>query len=219
MAVSIVSTNAQVTHREGIRCQKEITAVDGGFSGTLDAATLKINGTAVGAALAGAAAPEDIPLVGARLIADWTTVVATTPGSSLLGLSATVGSPLLGNAASGNVKTDKAQFIFRLPAWYVAGTAITVRLRAKIATTLSTASSKVDVDSFKINADGAMGSDLCTTNAQQVTTAYANYDFTITPTSRVAGETVVLVVATIADDTGGTVNTAMSISKVQILLG
>lgn len=192
---------------------------DLGVDGILDAVTIKLNGTAIGLALAATAAPLDLPLVGARLIADWTTVVATTPGSSLLGLSATVGSVLLGNAASGNTKTDKAQFIFQLPAWYVAGSAITVRLRSKQATTLSTASSKVDVDSFKVNADGAMGSDLCSTAAQQVTTAYANYDFTITPTSRVAGETVVLVVSTIADDTGGTVNTAMSISKVQVLLG
>ena len=188
-------------------------------SGLVNAGSLKIAGTTVTGVLAATNAPVDLPLTGARLIADWTTVVATTPGSSLLGLSATVGSVLLGNAASGNVKTDKAQFIFTLPAWYVSGGTITVRIRGKIATTLSTASSKVDVDSFKINADGAVGSDLCTTAAQQVTTSYADYDFTITPTSRVAGETVVLVVATIADDTGGTVNTAMSISKVQVLLG
>lgn len=188
-------------------------------SGTGNFGAVKIAGTTVGVALAAAAAPMDLGLNDFRVIAAWKDPIADSPGSSLLGLTDTEGAPLLGNAASGNVKTDKGLVTFSLPAWYVSASPITVRLRAKIATTLSTVSSKVDVDSFKILADATLGSDLCTTAAQQVTTSYADYDFVCTPTSRVAGERVHLVVATIADDTGGTINTAMSISKVTILLG
>lgn len=219
MTVSIVTTNPSITHREGIRCAKEITAVNAGFSGVMDATTIKLNGTSIGSALAATAAPLDLGLNDFRVIAAWKDPIADAPGSGLLGLTDTEGAPLLGNAASGNVKTDKALITFSLPPWYVAGSAITVRLRSKQATSLATASSKVDVDSFKVLADATLGSDLCSTAAQQVTTSYADYDFTITPTSRVAGERIHLVVCCINDDTGGTVNTAMSISKVTILLG
>lgn len=186
--------------------------------GIIDTTTLKIGGVAVGAALAAAAAPHDLPLTGARLIADWTTIVATTPGSSLLGLSATPGSNLVGNAASNNTKNDKAQFIFSLPAWYVAGTPITIKIRAKT-TALSTVSDKISVDSCKLISDGALGSDLNVTASQQMTAAFANYSFTVTPTSRVAGETFQLIVATVLIDTGGAVGANGAISKVQILLG
>lgn len=148
----------------------------------------------------------------------WTTPVDAAPGSSLLGLAAAGGSPLLGNQANGNVKSDYAMVSISLPAWYVSGASIKVRLRAKQATTLSNASSKVDVDFCKVAAD-SLGSDICTTAAQQVTTSYANYDFTITPTSRVAGDVLLIRVALLNDDTAGTTNTAMSITEAFLVLG
>jgi hypothetical protein len=142
--------------------------------------------------------------------------VVDAPGSSLLGLADAVGSPLLGNAASGNEKNDYAGFAFCLPQDYKAGGTITVRLRAKVADTLLTVHSKVDVE-CKLLGDGALGSDICGTAAQQVTTAYANYDFSITATNLVAGDVLHFRVATLANDTGATVNKAMSIVKVSIL--
>jgi hypothetical protein len=177
---------------------------------------LQIGGVTVGAALAGTAAPLDLPLNTAHPVAAWKDTNADSPGSSILGLTDTAGAPLLGNAASGTQKTDSALFSFSLPGWYVAGSAIKVRLRAKT-TALSTVSDKV-VCTFKVVAD-SVGSDLVTTAAQQMTTAYVNYDFTVTPTSRVAGETIQLVVTTDLNDTGGTIGGVGSITKVTILLG
>lgn len=191
-------------------------AGDAKVTGDLDATTLHVNGVLVGAALAGAQAPVDVPLNTAHPVAAWKDTNADSPGVSILGLTDTAGAPLLGNAASGNQKTDSALFSLSLPAWYVAGSAITVRLRAKT-TALSTVSDKVDC-TFKIVGD-TVGSDLVTTSAQQITTSYANYDFTVTPTGRVAGETIQLVVTTDLDDTGGAIGGVGSISKVQLLLG
>ena len=88
----------------------------------------------------------------------WKTVVDSTPGSSLLGQAATTaGVNLVGNAVSGTTKSDYAQIDLVLPAWYVPGAAISVRVRAKWSTTLLTASSKVDVVA-QIAADGSLGS-------------------------------------------------------------
>lgn len=219
MTMSTAALNPQITHREAIRCLSQIYGASLAITGTGNFNALQIGGVTVGAALAAAAAPVDIPLNQAKVIAAWKDTIADTPGSGILGLIDTEASVLLGNAASGNVKTDEALFIFSLPAWYIAGSPITVRIRGKVATTVSTVSNSLDC-TCKVNADGALGSDICATAAQSgVLTTYGDKDFVITPTGRVAGETLHIRVVTIADDTGGTVNTAMSISKVQVLLG
>lgn len=149
----------------------------------------------------------------------WQTIVDAAPGSSLLGLAATTaGVNLVGNAANNNTKSDYAQIECVLPGWYKAGGPITVRLRAKWSTTLLTVSSKVDVDSCKVAADGVLGSDLCTTAAQQVTISFAEYSFVVTPTGRVPGDKLVIRVALLGDDTGGAVNTAGAISAAALVL-
>lgn len=164
------------------------------------------------------AGDDPIRMVDFRKDGAWKTVVDATPGSSLLGQAATTaGVNLVGNAVSGNTKTDYAQVDYVLPAWYVPGAAITVKIRAKWTTTLLTVSSLVDLEA-KVAADGTLGSDICTTAAQQLTTSFAWYSFTITPTGRVAGETLTLRVALLGDDTGGTVNTAGAISAVKVSL-
>lgn len=148
----------------------------------------------------------------------WLTVVDAAPGSSLLGLAATTaGVNLVGNACNNNAKSDYAQVAFAVPEDYKAGGTLTVRLRAKWTTTLLTVSSKVDVDAAKIAADGSLGSDLCTTAAQQVTTAFADYDFVITPTGILPGMIITLRVSLLGDDTGGAVNTAGAISGCQLV--
>lgn len=177
-----------------------------------------IDDTTTALAKIGGAGTIGLRMVDFRKDGAWKTVVDATPGSSLLGQAATTaGVNLVGNAVSGTTTSDKAQIDVVLPAWYVSGAAITVRVRAKWTTTLLTVSSKVDVVA-KIAADGTLGSDICTTAAQQVTTAFANYDFVITPTDRVAGETLTLQLALIGDDTGGTINTAGAISACSVIL-
>lgn len=177
-----------------------------------------IDDTASALAKIGGAGTVGLRMVDFRKDGAWKTIVDATPGASLLGQAATTaGVNLVGNAVSGTTKTDYAQIDFVLPAWYVSGAAITVRVRAKWTTTLLTVSSLVDVE-VKVAADGSLGSDICTTAAQQVTTSFAEYSFTVTPTNRVAGETLTIRVGLLGDDTGGTINTAGAISACAVVL-
>jgi len=137
------------------------------------------------------------------------TAVDDSPGSSLLGLTTTVGAPLLGNAASGNQKTDVCGWRFRVPDNYVEGTALQLRARVKKATTLSTVSDKVDATATLMG-DAGVGSDLVTSSPQQVTTSYADYDFVIPGAGIRPGSLLYGTLTLDANDTGGSVNTAMS---------
>lgn len=156
-----------------------------------------------------------IPLNRCTKDAAWKDVVDDAAGSSLLGLADTPGSVLTGNDANNNSKTDYAQVMVTLPPDYIAGRSVTVRLRAKQATALSFASSKVDLEA-KLVGD-TVGSDICATAAQQVTTSYADYDFTITPTGLKPGDLLLLRVACLNDDTGGSsAGGVMTISRIEV---
>lgn len=198
------------------------TALGLGSGDSPTLANLTVTGTITGGTISPAAntfaGTMGLRNVDARKDGAWKTVVDATPGSSLLGQAATTaGVNFVGNQCSGNTKTDYAQIDAVLPAWYVPGAAIKIRIRAKWSTTLLTASSLVDCE-VKVAADGTLGSDICTTAAQQLTTSFANYDFTVTPTGRVAGDLLNIRFGLLGDDTGGTVNTAGAISAISVVL-
>lgn len=131
-------------------------------------------------------------------------------------------SPLVvGEAASGNSKTDKARFLFPLPPEYVSGETVTVRVRCKEAVGVATVSTSIDCEAYESNKDGVPGgspTDLCETAAQDVTNAYGNKDFVITPTDLVAGDMLDIELTGVTNDTGGTVGTVLTISSVELLL-
>src|SRR5262245_15820125 len=81
----------------------ELNTLDG-FTGDVD----DLNAIAAGTKVHG------IPLSDFRKDGAWKDPVDDSPGSSLLGLADTTGSPLLGNAASGNTKNDKAKVTLAL---------------------------------------------------------------------------------------------------------
>lgn len=196
-------------------------------------ATLKVGGVSVDAANASLAdvnataaelnqlvgittgvVPHGIPLNNFRAPAAWKDDLGDTATAAILGLADTRGSVLLASDASSETINQSAVACFTLPATYQSGAPITVRLRAKQATALSTTSSKVDVVAKLIG--DTLGADICATASQQVTTSYANYDFDVTPTSLVAGDILAIEVFCIDIDVsdGG----AMSISRVEMRL-
>lgn len=127
-------------------------------------------------------------------------------------------SPILtSEAANNNSKTNVCRFLFALPAEYDAGETITCRVRAKVGGALAVAQT-VDIEAYKSDLGAGVGSDLCATAAQAVTTSYANYDFTITPTGLVAGDLLDIELTMVANDTGGSANQAITIGAVQMLL-
>lgn len=210
-------------------------AVDIETSGIVNAGSLKVAGTSINAANASLAdvnatadelnqlvgittgtVPYGLPLSTARAYNAWKDALGDTPTGGVLGLADTVGSVAKSTASNGDSQDDAAVFLFPLPNLYVSGAAITVRIRAKKDTTAGTVADKVDLVA-KLVGD-TLGSELCTTAAQSITTSYANYDFTVDPTGLVAGDILALEVHGITDDTGGATNKAVFISRVEVRL-
>lgn len=126
-----------------------------------------------------------------------------------------------GEAASNNSKTNKMRRTFTLPAEYVAGQTVTLRIKAKETVGAATVSTTVDVEAFEVAAEAGLGgspTDLCATAAQDVTTTVGDKDFTITPTDLVAGDELDIEITGVTNDTGGAVGTILAIYSVQLLL-
>lgn len=94
---------------------------------------------------------------------------------------------------TGDVKastvTRYARVQVPLPAEYDAGETIKLRISGGMETTAADASATVDVQCYKINREGAVGSDICAAAAQSINdTTFADQDFTITATGLTAGD-------------------------------
>ena len=84
--------------------------------------------------------------------------------------------------------TWTGRFLFALPANYVAGQAVTIRVRAKKGLDAwSAATVDLNVYASSENGVGGISADLCATDAQAVAQAVADKDFTITAAALVAG--------------------------------
>ena len=147
--------------------------------------------------------------------------VDASPGSSLLGLTTTLGAKLISNAASGNTKNDKCGVLLVLPDNYAEGSTIGIRARAKQATTLLTVSTKI-TGNAKLQGDDTVGSDiaaLASATARTLTTTLASYDFmTIPGTSLRRGDHLWIQIQLSLDDTGGAINTAAQITRLWALM-
>jgi hypothetical protein len=125
---------------------------------------------------------------------------------------------IAGEAASNNSKTNLMRHTFLLPPVYVAGESITVRISAKETVGAATVATSVDVEAFRDAGEAGIGSDLCATAAQDVTTTVGNKDFVITPTGLVSGDKLDIEITGVTNDTGGAVGTILNIYKTQLLL-
>lgn len=199
----------------------------GGDTLEIDAdATLVLGGTTyTGADLA--ASVEDhaetaraiaIPLIGMSPIAAVKDSLPDSPNGTSLGLSDTAGGALTGsttNSGGTASASESAGFVAVLPTNYVAGGAVTIRVRAKVSAARQVTQT-IDA-TIKKQGDATLGSDIVATAAQTLTTSYANYDFTVTPTGLAAGDVLVGTIVAAADDTGGGNNGAITVTAVTIL--
>lgn len=145
---------------------------------------------------------------------------AGTPSGALgltIGTHGSATPKLVGEAASGNSKSNSGRVQFALPPEYVSGETITLRVRARITGNVQVAQT-VDALVFKSDEAAGVGSDLCATAAQSLTTSAANYDFTITPTGLAAGDTLDVLITAAANDTGASNNRFIEIFRVAMLL-
>jgi hypothetical protein len=120
--------------------------------------------------LPGTAATDDLALVGG------------TFGTSPPVVSA-------GDLKAVGATTRYARFQVRLPECYDSGETITLSLSAGMATTVADTSCTLDVECYKIDKVGGIGSDLCSTAATSINSlVFAAIPFTITASGLVAGD-------------------------------
>lgn len=151
-------------------------------------------------ALPGTAANDDMGLI------------TGTPGTD---------APTLQGVDFGGASSDeKGAFEFVLPPEYRAGAAVTIRARAAILTTIADDDCLLDVEAWKDAGDGAVGSDLCTTAAQDMNSLTpANLDFTITPTGLIPGDRLIIRLSIDGTDAGNLGVMIPEISKVAARIG
>ena len=142
-----------------------------------------------------------IPLTSLRIHDAIKDALPDSAGTDDMGLADAVGSAALGVITADDDQTGYALHLFQIPADYKAGTDLTVVLRAKT-TGLGQVANVFDVEA-KLVGDATVGSDICATAAQTVTTAFANYSFTITGTSLAAGDVLQIRIRYNMNDTGG----------------
>lgn len=132
-------------------------------------------------------------------------IITGTPGTD---------APTLQGVDFGGTTTDEAAACeLVIPEDYAPGGTLTLRVRAAMLTTVSDGTATVDVNVWKPDGDGAVGSDLCATAAQSINSlTLANKDFTITPTGLVAGDKLMVKLSFAGSDTG---NVGVMIPEIQ----
>lgn len=164
-----------------------------------------------------------VPLEAFRVWDAKASLPVSSAGNDDLGLiTGTVGTaaPVFrtGDAKATTV-TQKVGFQFVLPAEYVPGETVTLRLLAGMNTTASDGTATIDANAYKVGTNGTVGSDIVATAAQSINDlTAANKDFTITPTGLAPGD-VLDIVVTIAITDGATGTAVIGqLNKVQMLL-
>lgn len=144
------------------------------------------------------------------------TNLPATPANDDLGLvTGTLGTdgPSLqtGDLKAAGSTTRYARVQVRLPAEYVSGQTVTVRASAGMLTTVADVAATLDVQAYRVERDGGVGSDLCSTSAQDINDlTLANMDFNITATTLTPGDLLDIRLAVLVND-GATVTAVTGI--------
>lgn len=152
--------------------------------------------------------PFPVPFELFRVWNAYETVLPGTSASDDLGLyggTFATGSQLIRtyDVKNAGAVTLYARVRAALPAEYDAGQTITLRLKCGMVTTVASVSATVDVEAYKVNSEGGIGSDLCATSATTINSlTYANKDFTITETGLVAGDVFDIRITVAVNDSG-----------------
>jgi len=94
-----------------------------------------------------------------------------------------------GDLKAAGATTRRAIVEVTLPECYVAGETVTIKVYAGMVTTVADTSCTVDIEAYKRDKTGSIGSDLCATAAQSInSTTLAAKSFTITPTTLSPGD-------------------------------
>ena len=148
----------------------------------------------------------------ATAAADDMAIITGTPGTDA--------PTLQGVDFGGTTSDEKCAFEFIIPPEYRAGSAITVRCKAGILTTVADDSLTLDCECWKDAGDGTVGDDICATAAQDANSlTMANLDFTITPTGVVPGDRLIIRLSFAGTDAGNLGVMIPEIQNVAVLIG
>ena len=93
--------------------------------------------------------------------------------------------------ANGGAHSMYAYFALEIDDAYVLGETIQIRFQAGMVTTVATPTATIDLEAYVGDADGSVGSDICTTAATTINTLATNeVDFTLTGGSISRGDTI-----------------------------
>lgn len=116
-------------------------------------------------------------------------------------LGSSEGPTIQGKDSKAANETQYFGFEFVLPPEYKDGQSVVCRIRAGMVTTASDGTATVDLEAYKQDGDGAVGSDICATSAQDINSlTKSTNDFTITATGLVSGDRLLCRVALVVSD-------------------
>jgi hypothetical protein len=145
-------------------------------------------------------------------LADDMALITGTPGTDA--------PTLQGVDFGGTTSDEKCAFEVVLPQQYRAGSAVTLRVKAGVLTTVSDTSLTVDANVYEDAGTGLVGADLCTTAAQSINSLTpANKDFTITPTGLAPGDRLLIKLTFAGADTGNLGVMTPVIQNAALLIG
>lgn len=105
-----------------------------------------------------------------------------------------------------------------LPAEYQAAETVNLRFHAGMVTTVASSSATIDVQAYRMNEEGSIGSDLCSTAATTINSlTYADKDFTIDAATLSAGDELDVRVAIAVNDSATATAVIASIGKASLL--
>lgn len=94
-----------------------------------------------------------------------------------------------GDLGAAGATTRRCRFLVALPAEYVSGGDVQIRVAAKMDGTQADTSCTLDVEAYEVDKNDGVGADLVSTAAQDMNdTTIANYDFTVTATALARGD-------------------------------
>lgn len=148
--------------------------------------------------------PTAVPLLHARNSDG--SVLAASAASGKFGVSVSLGTSifLISEAANSSTKTDTAMFDVVLPRNYVAGTNITLTANAQYVLGSGTVGTHtLALHLYRTAKDGTQGSDLVATSATNVAATAGDIAFTVTGTTLLPGDRLIITAVEVIQDTGG----------------
>lgn len=169
-------------------------------TGSVPASSVRDASVASDAAIARAKLAKDSLIVQAIALTQWrkyddlAVLLPATAAASYLGLyTGTPGTngPLIRteDLKAAGATNRYAGLLLQLPPEYEDDGLIKIRFHAGMVTTIAGVSATLDLEVFKPDEEGAVGSDLCTTTVQDINSVtFADFDFVITDTGLVRGD-------------------------------